>query len=306
MLINTYVTERIVMWSLICEVALDALIDSVKLLPFLFVTYLAMEYLEHKTSDKSNQLVERSGKFGPLYGSLLGIVPQCGFSAAATNLYAGRVITLGTLIAIYLSTSDEMLPILISEKVSILLILKILFVKVVIGMIAGFAIDFIHQKFLRFTHMKDPHHLPDIHHMCEHEHCHCDEKGIFPSALKHTLEIFVYILVISFVLNLVIAYIGEDTLSSFILNRPVIGELAAGLIGLIPNCAASVVITQLYLEGLLSAGPMMAGLLVSAGVGLLVLFKVNDHPRENLKILGLLYAIGVVSGLLIELFGITL
>lgn len=294
------------MWSLICEVALDALIDSVKLLPFLFVTYLAMEYLEHKTSDKSNQLVERSGKVGPLYGSLLGIVPQCGFSAAATNLYAGRVITLGTLIAIYLSTSDEMLPILISEKVSILLILKILFVKVVIGMIAGFAIDFIHQKFLRFTHMKDPHHLPDIHHMCEHEHCHCDEKGIFPSALKHTVEIFVYILVISFLLNLVIAYIGEDTLSSFILNRPVIGELAAGLIGLIPNCAASVVITQLYLEGLLSAGPMMAGLLVSAGVGLLVLFKVNDHPRENLKILGLLYAIGVVSGLLIELFGITL
>ena len=294
------------MWSLICEVALDALIDSVKLLPFLFVTYLAMEYLEHKTSDKSNQLVERSGKFGPLYGSLLGIVPQCGFSAAATNLYAGRVITLGTLIAIYLSTSDEMLPILISEKVSILLILKILFVKVIIGMIAGFAIDFIHQKFLRFTHMKDPHHLPDIHHMCEHEHCHCDEKGIFPSALKHTLEIFVYILVISFVLNLVIAYIGEDTLSSFILNRPVIGELAAGLIGLIPNCAASVVITQLYLEGLLSAGPMMAGLLVSAGVGLLVLFKVNDHPRENLKILGLLYTIGVVSGLLMELFGITL
>lgn len=294
------------MWSLICEVALDALIDSVKLLPFLFVTYLAMEYLEHKTSDKSNQLVERSGKIGPLYGSLLGIVPQCGFSAAATNLYAGRVITLGTLIAIYLSTSDEMLPILISEKVSILLILKILFVKVVIGMIAGFAIDFIHQKFLRFTHMKDPHHLPDIHHMCEHEHCHCDEKGIFPSALKHTVEIFVYILVISFLLNLVIAYIGEDTLSSFILNRPVIGELAAGLIGLIPNCAASVVITQLYLEGLLSAGPMMAGLLVSAGVGLLVLFKVNDHPRENLKILGLLYAIGVVSGLLIELFGIAL
>lgn len=294
------------MWSLICEVALDALIDSVKLLPFLFVTYLAMEYLEHKTSDKSNQLVERSGKIGPLYGSLLGIVPQCGFSAAATNLYACRVITLGTLIAIYLSTSDEMLPILISEKVSILLILKILFVKVVIGMIAGFAIDFIHQKFLRFTHMKDPHHLPDIHHMCEHEHCHCDEKGIFPSALKHTVEIFVYILVISFLLNLVIAYIGEDTLSSFILNRPVIGELAAGLIGLIPNCAASVVITQLYLEGLLSAGPMMAGLLVSAGVGLLVLFKVNDHPRENLKILGLLYAIGVVSGLLIELFGITL
>lgn len=293
------------MWDLICEVALDAVIDSVKLLPFLFLTYLAMEYLEHKTSDKTNRLVERSGKFGPLYGSLLGIVPQCGFSAAATNFYAGRVITLGTLIAIYLSTSDEMLPILISEKVPLLLILKILFVKVAIGMIAGFIIDFVHQKLLRWTHMKDPYHLPDIHHMCEHEHCHCDEKGIFPSALKHTLEIFAYILVISFVLNLVIAYIGEDTLSSFVLNRPVIGELAAGMIGLIPNCAASVVITQLYLEGLLSAGPMMAGLLVSAGVGLLVLFKVNDHPRENLKILGLLYAVGVVSGLLIELIGIT-
>lgn len=294
------------MWNLIFDVALDAIIDSVKLLPFLFVTYLAMEYLEHKTSDKTDQIIQSSGKFGPIYGSVLGIVPQCGFSAAATNLYAGRVITLGTLIAIYLSTSDEMLPILISEKVSIFLILKILLIKVVIGMIAGFAIDFAQQKLLRWTHMKDPHHLPDIHHMCEHEHCHCDEKGIFRSALTHTLEIFAYILVISFVLNLVIEFIGEDTLSSFILNRPVIGELAAGLIGLIPNCAASVVITQLYLEGLLSAGPMLAGLLVSAGVGLLVLFKVNDHPKENLKILSLLYTIGVISGLLIELFGIRL
>ena len=144
-----------------------------------------------------------------------------------------------------------------------------------------------------------------IEHLCEQHHCHC-EKGILKSAVHHTLEIFIYILLISFALNLVIALIGEEVLGNLILSAPVLGELIAGLVGLIPNCAASVVITQLYLNGVLGSGAMMAGLLAGSGVGLLVLFRVNDNRKENVKILTMLYAIGVVAGVLIDWIGITL
>ncbi len=269
-----------------------ALIDGVKLLPFLFLTYLAMELLEHKAGDKVNALVSRSGKFGPLVGGLLGVVPQCGFSAAASNFYAGRVITMGTLLAIYLSTSDEMLPILISEKVAPGLIVKILLTKILIGMAAGFAVDL----FLRKKQPEQGH----IHEICEHEHCDC-EKGILRSALIHTVKIAFFILLIGFILELVFEVVGEEALGGLILNRPVIGPILAGLVGLIPNCASSVAITELYLEGALGYGAMLAGLLVNAGVGLLVLFKVNHDMKENMRILGLLYGIGVVAGIVISL-----
>lgn len=269
-----------------------ALVDGIKLLPFLFLTYVAMEWLEHKAGDKVNSLVSRSGKFGPLVGGLLGAVPQCGFSAAASNFYAGRVITMGTLLAIYLSTSDEMLPILISEKVAPVLILKILLTKIVIGMIAGFAIDL-------FVHRKKPEH-GHIHEICEHEHCDC-EKGIFRSALIHTVKIAFFILLIGFILELVFEIVGEEALGELILNRPVLGPILAGIVGLIPNCASSVAITELYLEGALGYGAMLAGLLVNAGVGLLVLFKVNHDMKENGMILGLLYGVGVAAGVVISL-----
>ncbi len=280
------------------DIITDTLSDSIKLLPFLFLTYLAMEYLEHRAGSRMQHTIQRSGKWGPVIGSVLGAFPQCGFSAAASNLYAGRIITRGTLLSIYLSTSDEMLPVLVSENAGIDLILKILGVKIVIGMTAGLLIDYVIARSRR----GDGEEL-QIEHMCEQHHCHC-ENGIVKSALHHTVEIFLYLLLISFILNTVIAVIGEDFLADLVLNRPVIGELVAGAVGMIPNCAASVVITQLYLKGILRAGAMMSGLLSGAGVGILVLLRVNDRRKENAVIIGLLYASGVLAGLLVELLGI--
>ncbi len=279
------------------EVLEDALIDSIKLLPFLFITYLIMEYIEHKTSDKAKKAIKKSGKFGPAIGSILGIFPQCGFSVSATNLYAARVITLGTLIAVYLSTSDEMLPIFISEAVPAITIIKILGIKLLIGMVAGFIIDFV----LRLKNKVEDQKIVDL---CEKEHCHC-EHGILKSALKHTIHIFIFILLITLIINTIIYFIGEDTLASFIQLNPILGPIIAGLIGLIPNCAASVILTQLYLENVITAATMISGLLVGAGVGLAVLFKINKGIKENIKITALLYSIGVISGIIIELIGIS-
>lgn len=285
--------------NMIWNVIYDTLLDGMKLLPFLFVTYLAMEYIEHKAGSKAEQMIRKSGRFGPMIGGVLGIVPQCGFSTAAANFYAGRIITLGTLFAVFLSTSDEMLPILISEQVSLGVIWKILGIKVLISMVAGFLIDFI------VSHRNIFHEEPlRIEHMCDHEHCHCREGKIWKSALHHTLQIFVFILLVSFLLNLVIGFVGEETLSGFLIKVPVLGPLLTGTVGLIPNCASSVAITQLYLEGVLNAGSMMAGLLVSSGVGLLVLFRVNESKKENLKITVILYMIGIVSGIIIETAGL--
>lgn len=280
---------------MIIDIILDSFIDSVRLLPFLFVTYLVMEYLEHKTGDKMQQAIRRAGKGGPVIGGILGIFPQCGFSAAASNLYAGRIITLGTLIAVFLSTSDEMLPIMISQNAGMVMIVKVLAVKLIVAVAAGFVIDLIFRG-----NKKDMR----IEHLCEQHHCHC-ENGIWRSALHHTVEIFVYILLVSLVLNLLIAWIGEEALGSIVLESPIVGTLIAGLVGMIPNCAASVVITQLYLDGVLGAGGMLAGLLSGSGVGLLVLLKVNDDYRENLRVAGLLYAVGVAAGIVIELLEIT-
>ena len=274
--------------------------DSIKLIPFLFLTYLLMEYIEHKTKEKTKETIKKSGKFGPFIGALLGIVPQCGFSVSATNLYAARVITLGTLIAVYLSTSDEMLPIFLSEGVAIDVIIKILVIKLVIGMIAGFLIDLVIR--LKNKGKEDEEKIIDL---CEKEHCHC-EHGIVKSALKHTVNIFIFIFLITFVINLGIHFIGEETIASFMLDRPILGPIISGLIGLIPNCASSVIITQMYLENIISVGTMIAGLLVGAGVGLAVLFRTNKGVKENIKITVLLYAIGVISGIILELIGITI
>ena len=280
------------------EIISETLIDSIKLLPFLFITYLIMEYIEHKTSKKVKNTIKKSGKFGPAVGSILGIFPQCGFSVSATNLYAARVITLGTLIAVYLSTSDEMLPIFISEAVPISVILKILGIKLIIGIIAGFSIDFI-LRLRNKTNVEEE----KIIDLCEKEHCHC-EHGIIKSALKHTINIFVFIIIISLIINILIHFIGEDVIANFLQNKPIIGPIISGLIGLIPNCAASVIITQMYLENVISVGTLISGLLVGAGVGLAVLFKMNKGVKENIKIISLLYGIGVISGIVIELLGI--
>lgn len=268
-----------------------SLLDSLKLVPFLFLTYLSMECLEHKAGAKVQKIIGKAGKWGPIAGGILGAVPQCGFSAAASNLYAGRVITLGTLLAVFLSTSDEMLPILISEKVEPVLIFKILLLKVVIGMVAGFVID------LTMGRKREQEHS-HIHEMCEQENCHCEE-GIVRSAVNHTLRITFFILLVTLLLNIALHFGGEDVITGLLHDRPIIGPIVAGLVGLIPNCASSVVITQLYLQGAMSFGTMMAGLLVGAGVGVLVLCRVNHAKKENLKIIGILYGIGVVAGMVI-------
>ena len=279
-------------------VVADTLGDSIKLLPFLFLTYLLMEILEHTTGNKVQNRIRNAGVVGPLWGGILGVIPQCGFSAAASSLYAGRVITVGTLLAIFLSTSDEMLPILISEAVSPVTIVKILSVKVCIAIISGFLAEFVYVKLLK-REEKDM----DIHVVCEEEHCRC-EDGILKSSVKHTLKIFVYILLITFALTLVIELIGENRLALIFQDIPVVGELVAALVGLIPNCASSVVITELYLSGIIGAGAMMSGLLVNAGVGLLVLFRLNRNWRQNAGIVAALYGFGVFWGALIEFIGI--
>ena len=294
------------------EIIEDTLIDSIKLLPFLFITYLIMEYIEHKMGHKTKSAIKKSGKWGPIIGSILGVFPQCGFSVSATNLYAGRVITLGTLIAVYLSTSDEMLPIFISEAVSPVIILKILGIKLIIGMIAGVILDLFVNLIIKNKNKKivqqneEDSEEDEIGHMCEEEHCHCNESGILKSAIHHTLSILVFIVLITFIINTVVYFVGEETIAGWILNKPVIGPAIASLIGLIPNCAASVIITNMYLENVISLGSMISGLLTGAGVGLAVLFKTNSKIKENIGIIILLYAIGVISGIMIDLIGITI
>lgn len=290
------------MTEIIKDILTDTFKDALGILPILFVAYLLMEMLERKTEAKTKDTIRKAGKMGPVYGAIIGALPQCGFSAAASSLYSGRVITVGTLIAVYLSTSDEMLPILISEKADPFVICKILGIKAIIGLVAGMVIDF------AVRHTRGKKNLPpvpeiDTERVCEHDHCHSEHDGIWVSALKHTGKIMLFIVLVSLVLNSVLAYVGPETLSGLIINRPVVAEIITGLIGLIPNCAASVVITELYIEGVIGFGPMMSGLLVGAGIGLLVLFKSNGNIKKNVAITGILYTIGVVSGVIIDLTG---
>ena len=353
-----------------------AFIDTLKLVPFLFVTYLAMEALEHYASSKSIVAVRRAGTAGPVIGALLGVVPQCGFSAAAATLYSARVITLGTLFAVFLSTSDEMLPIMIAAQAPAGFIAEVLAIKALCGLIAGFAIDVV----LRLRH-----HAVEamrIRDLCECDHCGCDDESDAPSALfdvcqkheesaasriddwgaeysneeergaelacasderyerdhahehehghdhahahnrshehahgfgaiaksslVHTLQVTLFIFLVSLALEIVIDGVGEDVLASFISANSNLSVVVSAIVGLIPNCAASVVLTELYLEGALSTGAMLAGLLVSAGVGLLVLFRANRPMHENFLIAAGLVACGVVFGFIVGVFGIAL
>lgn len=284
------------------HIFLHALEDNITIIPFLFITYCIMEYLEGFMSEKSEGAMRKySGKWGPFLGGVLGIIPQCGFSTAAASFYSGGVITLGTMLAIFWSTSDEMLPILISASVPFVTICKILGTKVLIAVLAGFIVDFV-QKKIRKASGADKH----IHDLCEQEHCHCEgNHSVWKSALIHTIKVFGFIFVFSVLLNLVLECGGESVLERIAANNSVFSVILAGIVGLVPNCASSVIITQLYLTGLISAGAMMAGLLVSAGVGILVLFRTNRPIIQNVKIVGLLYAVGIVAGFLIDAFKIT-
>lgn len=282
------------------DALVDSLVDTLKLIPFLFITYLLMEYLEHHTASRVTGLLARMGKAGPVFGGLFGIIPQCGFSASAASLYSGGVITLGTMLAVFLSTSDEMLPIFISEQVAPSKILTILGIKAVLGVLSGLVVDAI----LRHTRWRDKGEK-SIHDLCVEEHADYenDEKGgIFRAALTHTINIVIFIFIITLALTLLVDAIGQRRIAGFLNAIPVLGVFLAALIGLIPNCGASVALTQLYLTGMMSFGQMMAGLLVGAGVGLLVLFRTNHHHlSENIRITVLLYCIGVFWGVILEL-----
>ena len=278
----------------ILEILKHSAMDTIKLLPFLFVTYLILEYIEHKTSNKVKETIKKSGKFGPLIGSVLGIFPQCGFSVSATNLYATRVITLGTLISVYLTTSDEMLPILVTEAVPFSTILQILVIKFFIGIIAGFIIDW----GIRKTHKEEQN--EHIEEFCEHEHCHC-EDGIWKSAIKHSINIFIFIFAVTLIINAIIHLVGEETISRVVSHNIILGPVISGIIGLIPNCASSVILTELFVENVISMPILISGLCTNAGVGLLVLFKTNKKLKENVKIVSLLYFIGIFAGIILEI-----
>lgn len=273
---------------------IDGLIDSIKILPYLLITFVLLEFMEHKLSKKNEKILAKNKKFGPVIGGLLGGIPQCGFSTMAANLFSSHVITVGTLVAIFLSTSDEMLPIMISEKQNILTILEIIGFKVLIGLIVGLIIDFIYKRKKINEDIK-------IEEMCDEEHCDCESNGIFVSGLLHTLKIGLFILVANLLINVIIFYVGEDNLANLLLNKNLLAYPLASLIGLIPNCASSILITKLYLSGLITVGTMMSGLLTGSGLGILLLFKTNKNIKENISILSIIYFIGVFVGIILDL-----
>lgn len=274
------------------EIILDTLLDALKLLPFLFLAFFIIEFIEHRLTKKSKNIITKTQKLGPIIGSILGSFPQCGFSVMATNLYTTRIITLGTLIAVYLSTSDEMLPILLSEKVDIKIIVHIILIKIALGMLYGLAIDF----FFRQKENKEKYTI------CEEEHCHC-ENGIILSSIKHTLNTVLFIILTSFIINVLFVYIGEDYLSKILLKDSIISPFITCLIGLIPNCGSSIILTELYLNSAISFSSFISGLLTGSGTALLILIKSNKNMKENIMIIALIYLLGAFSGVIINIIG---
>ncbi len=278
----------------ILHVLLHAFLDSLNLLPFLFLIYLLMEFLEHKAGDKVKSAIAKGGRIGPLWGAALGLVPQCGFSAATAGLFAGRVVSAGTLLAVFLATSDEMLPIFIESGMGPRVIFTVLGIKLAVALVAGFSLDLA---------LRDKRTSMSVSDLCEQEGCHC-ERGIFRSAVHHTLQIFLFILIINIALGTLLAFADVTAIKAAVARIPFLEVLFAALLGLVPNCAASVAVATLYAEGILSAGAMLAGLLTGAGAGLLVLFRTNRYVRQNMLLLGVLLAVGIAVGLLMDLTGL--
>lgn len=365
--------------DLLIDILLDAGKDTLSLVPFLLVTYLALETLEHVAGDRVNGAIKRAGAAGPVVGSLLGIVPQCGFSAMAATLYAGRVVTLGTLVAVFLSTSDEMLPLLLAEQVPVQTMAMLLASKALIALVTGFIVDAAIRGLRRNARAHaairrtvlgtaaNPVHVncahddhtggdiidevaeagvsaDHIHELCERDHCGCDDDedghghdhnhgrhhdhdhagehehhhghdhghshegapvlSIIRSAISHTVQVSVFIFLVTLILVAVLETFGESAIEQFLRGNETLAVLGSALVGLIPNCSASVVITQLYLEGALQLAPMLAGTLISAGVGYLVLFRTNRSARENALFLVMMYVIGAGWGLVLSAFGL--
>lgn len=275
------------------DILFDAFLDTLKLFPFLYVTFLFLEYVEHKLNKKRQQKLMSKRKIGPIIGGVLGGFPQCGFSSMGANLFSSKVITMGTLIAIFLSTSDEMFAIMLSEQVKITTILTIVGFKILVGIIIGLLVDLVYMP-------KKGNSIKEIESLCEEEHCHCNES-LFVSALEHTLSTALYVLIANVVINLIISFVGTDALSKFLGKGGFASYFISSLIGLIPNCAASIVITEVYINNMISLGTLLSGLLTGSGIGILLLFKANKSLKENLTILGILYVTGVLIGIIVDL-----
>lgn len=271
---------------------LDGLLDTLKILPYLFITFIILEFIEHKLTKKNQKVLSKNKKYGPLLGGILGALPQCGFSSMAANLFSARVITIGTLISVFLSTSDEMLPIMISEKVDPLVLIEILGFKVIIGIIVGFIIDLLYKSKSNKEKITD---------LCEHDNCNCKHDNIIISSLKHTIKIGLFIIIINVLINIIIYKVGEENVSNLLLNNNIITYFISSLVGLIPNCAGSVIITELYLSNLITIGTMFAGLLTGSGLGILLLFKANNNMKENITILSIIYFVGIFVGIIVDL-----
>ena len=279
------------------NVLLEALIDSAKMLPFLFLAFLFMEFIEHRAGDKLVRFLKKTegGAGGAVVGAAAGCVPQCGFSVAAANLYSGKVITMGTLIAVFISTSDEAVPVLVAHPESIGAVWMLIAAKVVIAVIAGILVDIV-IKLLKLEPGED------IGEICTESGCGCGDHGIWYSSFRHTLSIFIFILIVNIVLGAVMALAGEEAVSRFLAGMGILQPVLSGIAGMIPNCAASVLITELYADGVISFGSALAGLCTGAGVGLAVLFRANRNVRENFVIMGIVFAVGVLSGMIVNLF----
>lgn len=278
------------------EILSDILHDSLSMLPFLFVTYLLMEYLEHKGNSAFRGYLEKARTLGPLVGGILGIVPQCGFSVLASGLYMNSSISLGTLIAVFISTSDEAIPILISQPQQLPVLIRVIAIKLLIAVFAGYLVD----ALVRGHRLRQNHPLHDIHAECEKETKE-EHHSIVYIAFLHTIKIFIFIFVVNVILSVFIHYVGEDTLSAVLINGSYLQPILAALVGFIPNCAASVILAQLFMDGVLSFGALSAGLITSAGLGLLVLFRMYDNKKDILRILLILLVVASLSGIVLQL-----
>ncbi len=280
----------------IFDIISDSAIDTLKVLPFLFVAFLVIEFLEHKAQDKVKHLFTLAGSTGPFIGTLLGCIPQCGFSVMCANLYSSGIITLGTLIAVFLSTSDEAIILLAASPNGKIEIVRLIISKVIIALVFGYVIYFIEKK----KHKSHNHHSHDL---CEHDHCGCHEHGgVIRPALIHTIKVFGFLLLFTIIIDLFVYFVGTERLSLLLLSDSVFQPFLSALIGFIPNCASSILLTQLYIEETLSFGALIAGLCTNAGAGLLILFRDKSKLKENLKIMGILYLCAIIPGIILHLF----
>lgn len=287
----------------ILELIKDSAVETVKMLPFLFVAFLIIELLEHHAMGKINNAFKKSGKAGPLIASLLGCIPQCGFSVLSANLYSGGVITLGTLIAVFLATSDEAVILLMSSPDAAKEIAKLIITKIIIAVVSGYIIDFLLRGKCHYCHEHDSEHTHEhSHDLCEQDHCGCDDDGgVLRPALIHTVKVFGFLLLFTVIIDFTVAVLGTEKLSALLLTDSIFQPILTALVGFIPNCATSVLITRLYIEGAISFGSVIAGLCTNAGAGLLVLFRNKAKIKENLKIAGILYICSIISGIILHL-----